>query len=157
MEACSLIRTTGGKVRTEHRLLWGDRNVHHNTELRTKRLQLYWRIDSLNTTFVSVGFHVFLIFFLYLFTYSGVQHNFHSRWCSCSLTVIRRVSHEEEKLLTLQEHLPSPSVFNGVRITRYLVFYVVVCTSVFVLLTFFCCHCVVCSSSLYALWLYIFL
>ena len=36
----------------------------------------------------------------------------------------RRVSLVKQKLFTLLEHLSSPSVFSGVHVTRYLVFYV---------------------------------
>jgi hypothetical protein len=40
---------------------------------------------------------------------------------------------EEQKLLTLPEHLSSPPVFNGVRLFRSLVFCVVFCRSLFAL------------------------
>ena len=49
----------------------------------------------------------------------------------------------EQELLILPEHLNSPPVISGVRVTRSLVFYVVFCRSLFVLLYFFfwslCC------------------
>ena len=41
--------------------------------------------------------------YLYLFTYTGVQHDFPIRWCSCCLTVTRRVPHVKQELLTLPE------------------------------------------------------
>ena len=44
----------------------------------------------------------------------------------------------EQELLTLPEHLSSPLVFSGVRVTRS-----------FVLLLFFFGHCIVCSSLIY--------
>ena len=77
--------------------------------------------------------------YLYLFTYTGVQHDFHIRWCSCrlSLTVGRRVSLVEQELLTLPEQQSSPPVFSGVRVARAIVFCVVFCRSLFVLLSSF--------------------
>ena len=60
-----------------------------------------------------------------------------------------RVSLVEQELLTLPEHLSSPLVFSGVRVTQSLVFYVCfvdVCTFSFG-------HCVVCSSWIYRFWI----
>jgi hypothetical protein len=54
----------------------------------------------------------------------------------CS-SITRRVSLVEQELLTLPEHLRSPPVFSGVRVTWSLVLYVF-CRSVFHLL-FLCC------------------
>jgi hypothetical protein len=54
---------------------------------------------------------MFYLCYLYLFTYIDVKHDFHIRWCSCRLTVTRRVF-------------------------RSLVFYNVFCRSLFVLLSF---------------------
>jgi len=49
----------------------------------------------------------------------------------------------EQELLTLPEHLSSPDVFSGVRVTRSLVLYLCFCQSLFALLYFFfwplCC------------------
>jgi uncharacterized membrane protein len=47
------------------------------------------------------------------------------------------VSLVEQELLTLPEHLSSPSIFSGVRITRSLVLCVMFCRLLFVLLSFF--------------------
>jgi len=41
--------------------------------------------------FVLYGFMCYLCY-LYLFTYTGVQHDFYIRWCSCPLTVTQRES-----------------------------------------------------------------
>ena len=49
----------------------------------------------------------------------------------------RQVPLVEQELLTLQEHLSSPPVFSGVRVTRSLVLCVMFCRSLFVLLYFF--------------------
>ena len=61
------------------------------------------------------------------------------KWCSCRLTITRRVSLVEQELLSLPEHLSSPSVFSRVRVTRSLVLWVVFCRLLFVLLSFFFC------------------
>jgi hypothetical protein len=70
--------------------------------------------------------------YLYLFTFTGVQHDLYIRCCSCRLTVTRRVSHVEQELLTLPEPLSSHPVFGGVRVARFLVFCVMFCRSLFV-------------------------
>ena len=67
--------------------------------------------------------------------------------------VTRRVLQLEQELLTLPEHISSPPVFRGVRVTRSLVVYVCVVDRC---LSFSTCsfgHCVVCSSSIYGFWL----
>jgi hypothetical protein len=56
---------------------------------------------------------------------------------------------EQELLLTLPEHLSSPPVFSGVRVTRSLVLYVCFVDRCLSFCTFSFCHCVVCSSSIY--------
>jgi hypothetical protein len=75
---------------------------------------------------------------LYLFTYTGFQHNFHIRWCSCRLTVTLWVSHVEQELLTFLEHLTSPLVFSGVCVAWYLVFCVDHCLSFCPFWTLYC-------------------
>ena len=54
-------------------------------------------------------------------------------WCSCHLTVKRRVLNVEQKLITLPEHLDSPPVLSGVRVAQSSVFCVMFCRSLFVL------------------------
>ena len=61
---------------------------------------------------------------------------FHFRWCSCRLTVIRRVSLVEQELPTLPEHMSSLPVFSGVPVSRSLVFCEVFGRSFFVHLYF---------------------
>jgi hypothetical protein len=58
----------------------------------------------------------------------------------------------EQNLLTRPGHLSSPPDFNGVRVTRSLILCEELCRSLFVLLSFFFCHCVVCPS-MYEFWL----
>ena len=60
--------------------------------------------------------------------------------------VTRRVALVEQELLTLSEHQSSPPIFNEVCVTRSLVFYVVLCISLFVLLCFCVGNCAVCPS-----------
>jgi len=66
--------------------------------------------------------------------------------------LIRRVPVVEQELPTLPEHLSSPLVFSGVRVTRSLVLCVCFVDRCLSFCTFFC-HCVVCSSSIYRFWL----
>ena len=61
------------------------------------------------------------------------------------------VCHQE--LLTLPEHLRSPSAFSGVRVTRSLVLYVCFVDRCLSFCTFSFGHCVVCSSSICEFWL----
>jgi len=49
--------------------------------------------------------------FVFIYEYTDVQHDFHVRWCSCRLTVTRRVSQVEQELLTLPEHMSSSLAF----------------------------------------------
>ena len=59
----------------------------------------------------------------------------------------------EQGLLTLPEHLRSPPVLSGVRVTWSLVLYVCLVDRCLSLFLFSFCHCVVCSSSIYGFWL----
>jgi hypothetical protein len=61
----------------------------------------------------------------------------------------RRVSLVEQELLTLPEHLSSPSVFSGVRVTRSLILCVCFVDRCLPFSLFSFGHCVVCSSSIY--------
>jgi hypothetical protein len=72
-------------------------------------------------------------------------------WKTIILT--RRVSPVEQELLTLPEHLSSPPVFSGVRVSRSLVLYVCFVDRCLSFCTFPFGHCVVCSSSIYEFWL----
>ena len=84
----------------------------------------------------------------------------------------RRVPLVGQELLTLPEHLSSPPVFSGVRVTRSLVlcvcfvdrclyfFFLTIVLSVLLRYTdsdylplVYCGHCVVCSSAIYGFWL----
>jgi hypothetical protein len=63
------------------------------------------------------------------------------------------VSLVEQELLTLQEHLSSPPVFSGVRVTRSLVLCVCFVDRCLSFCIFSFGHCAVCSSSIYGFWL----
>ena len=65
----------------------------------------------------------------------------------------RRVPLVEQELLTLPEHLSSPPVFNGVRVTRSLVLYVCFVDHHLSFCPFTFGHCVVCPSLIYGFWL----
>ena len=78
----------------------------------------------------------------------------HSRLITGFVTrLTRRVPLVEQELLTLPEHLSSPPVFTGVRVTRSLVLYVCFVDRCLSFCTFSFGHCVVCSSSIYGLFL----
>ena len=64
----------------------------------------------------------------------------------------RRVPLVEQELLILPEHLSSPPVFSGVRVTRSLVFSVCFVDRCLSFCTFSLGHCVVYSSSIYGFW-----
>jgi hypothetical protein len=78
----------------------------------------------------------------------------HSRLITGFVTrLTRRVPLVEQELPTLPEHLSSPPVFSGVRVTRSLVLYVWFVNRCLSFCTFSFGHCVLCSSSIYGLWL----
>jgi len=59
----------------------------------------------------------------------------------------------EQELLTIPEHLSSPPLFSGVRVTLSLVLCVCFVNRCLSFCTFSFGHCVVCSSSIYGFWL----
>ena len=59
----------------------------------------------------------------------------------------------EQYLLTLAEHMNSPPVFSGVRVTRSLVLCVCFVDGCLSFYTFYFGHCLVCSSSILGFWL----
>ena len=91
------------------------------------------------------GFMGYLCY-LFLFTHPGVQHDFHIRRSSRPLTSTWWVSHAEQELPTLPEHLRSHLIFIGVFVAGSLVFCVVLCRSLFVLFPYSVGHCGVCPS-----------
>jgi hypothetical protein len=80
-----------------------------------------------------------------MFFYTGVWNDFHIRWCSCRLIVIRRISYVEEELLALPERLSSPRFLVGFALL-YLILCVMFCLSLWPL------HCIVCPP-IYVFWL----
>jgi hypothetical protein len=78
----------------------------------------------------------------------------HSRLITVFVTrLTQRMSLVEQELLTLPEHLNSPPVFSEVRVTWSSVLYVCFVDRCLSFCTFSFGHCVVCSSSIYRLWL----
>jgi hypothetical protein len=78
----------------------------------------------------------------------------HSRLITRFVTrLTRRVPLVEKELLTHSEHLSSPPVFSGVRVTRSLVLYVCFVDRCLSFCTLSFGHCVVYSSSIYGFWL----
>jgi len=78
----------------------------------------------------------------------------HSRLITEFVTrLTRRMPLVEHELLTLPEHLNSPPGFWWARVTRSLVFYVCFVDRCLSFCTSYFGHCVVCSSSIYRLWL----
>jgi hypothetical protein len=71
----------------------------------------------------------------------------------CVTRWIRRVSLVEQELPTLPEHLSSPPIFSGVRVTRSLVLYVCFVDPSLSFCPFSFGHCAVFSSSIYGFWL----
>jgi hypothetical protein len=65
----------------------------------------------------------------------------------------RRVPLVEQELVILPEHLSSPPLFSWVCVTRSLVLYVCFVDRCLSFCTFYFGHCVLCSSSIYELWL----
>ena len=85
---------------------------------------------------------VFYPFYLYLFTHFRVQHDCHTRWCSCRVTLPRRASIVEQELPPSRSSCTYPIGFSEFHITQLLVFCVVFleyCLSFFFF--FFCIDC----------------
>jgi hypothetical protein len=77
----------------------------------------------------------------------------HSRLITGIVTrLTRRVSLVEQELPTFPEHMSSPTVFSGIRVTRSLVVYVCFVDRCLPICTFSFGHCI-CSSSIYEFWL----
>jgi len=79
------------------------------------------------------------------------SRSFPNSWLVTRLT--RRVSLVEQDLLNLPEHMSSPPVFSGIRVSRSLVLCVCFVDRCLSFWTFSFGHCVVCSSSIYRFWL----
>ena len=73
----------------------------------------------------------------------------HSRLITGFVTrLTRRVPLVEQELINPPEHLSSPPVFNGSRVTRSLVLYVCFVDRCLSFCNFSFCHCIVCPSSI---------
>ena len=93
--------------------------------------------------------HKFCFSFLFLY-YSRGTAGMLLIVCKGFVTRLTRcVPLVEQELLTLPEHLSSPAVFSGVRVTRFLVLCVCFVDHCLSFCTFPVGHCDVCSSSMY--------
>jgi hypothetical protein len=92
---------------------------------------------------------------MWLFILLNTSRSFPCSWLITGFVtrLTRRVSLVEQELPTLPQHLSSPPVFSGVRVTRSLVLYVCFVDRCLSFCTFSFGHCVVCSSSIYGFWL----
>jgi hypothetical protein len=92
---------------------------------------------------------------MWLFMLLNTSRSFPCSWLITGFVtrLTRRVSLVEQELPTLPQHLSSPPVFSGVRVTRSLVLYVCFVDRCLSFCTFSFGHCVVCSSSIYGFWL----
>jgi hypothetical protein len=78
----------------------------------------------------------------------------HSRLITGFVTRLTRlVPLVEQEMLTLPDHLSSPPILSGARVTRSLVLYVYFVYRCLSFCTFSFGHCVICFSSLYGFWL----
>jgi hypothetical protein len=84
-----------------------------------------------------------LIHYTNSMTYFNIRRNSRSRRFVTRVT--RRVPLMEQEVLILPEHLRSPPVLSWARVTRCIVYCVLICRSLFVLLRFFA-HCGRCSG-----------
>ena len=79
-----------------------------------------------------------------LYIHKVLQSRPNQNICTKSTTTL---PHAGQELITLSEHLSFSLVSSGVRVTRSLVFCVMLCRSLFVILSFFSVgHCIVCTS-----------
>ena len=84
--------------------------------------------------------------------YTGVQHTFNIKWCSCCLAVTCRVSLVVQELLTLPDHLSSPPLFGGIcAVQSFCVVFVDHCLSFFSWPLY--CHCIAFHFVIYGFWL----
>jgi hypothetical protein len=82
----------------------------------------------------------------------NTSRSFPNSWLITGIVIrlTRRVPLVEQELLTLPEHLSSPPIFSGVRVTRSLFLCVCFVDRCLSFCSFSFGHCVVCSSSIYA-------
>jgi hypothetical protein len=77
------------------------RDIRVQTIFGSSSLPFFCRVFMLN------------LCYLCLFMHTDVQHDFHVWWCSCRLTVTRRMLLVEQELLTLLVHLSSSQFLWG--------------------------------------------
>ena len=98
------------------------------------------------------GIYVVINSYEYATLIVNTSRSFRQSWLIAP-RLTRWVPIVDEELLTLPEHLISPPVLTGVRVTRSLDLYVCFVGRCLSFCTFSFDHCVVCSSSIYECWL----
>ena len=118
-----------------------------NEKNRTVSTKAYYRSDT------SEMYGIVLI--VEMSWYVKTSRSFPHSWLITGFVtrLTRRMSLVEQELLTLLEHLSSPPVFSGVRVTRSLVLCVCFVDRCLSFRTFSFGHCVFCSSSIYGFWI----
>jgi hypothetical protein len=135
----------------EHGLHTFSLHLSHCNLVPCCRVRHHFRVKQCSVRLCSNWFckdSMVYLCYLCLHTYTSVKHDLHIRWCSCRLTVRRRVTLVEQRLPILLEHMSSPPVFlfflKGSWISNFsflcIVFHIIVCLFVVV----FLCLCIVC-------------
>ena len=135
----------------EHGLHTFSLHLNHCNLVPCCRVRHHFRVKQCSVRLCSNWFckdSMVYLCYLCLHTYTSVKHDLHIRWCSCRLTVRRRVTLVEQRLPILLEHMSSPPVFlfflKGSWISNFsflcIVFHIIVCLFVVV----FLCLCIVC-------------
>jgi hypothetical protein len=135
----------------EHGLHTFSLHLNHCNLVPCCRVRHHFRVKQCSVRLCSNWFckdSMVYLCYVCLHTYTSVKHDLHIRWCSCRLTVRRRVTLVEQRLPILLEHMSSPPVFlfflKGSWISNFsflcIVFHIIVCLFVVV----FLCLCIVC-------------
>ena len=109
--------------------------------------QLHVVVPATISLYTTVRFNLYLHLFCWKFmfylcylclsTYTGVQYDFHIRWCSCNRKVTQSMPIVKQDLPTLPKNLNSPPAFCEVCVVQSSVFCVVFCRSLFFFLSLF--------------------
>ena len=112
----------------------------------------------ISSNFSSLRSQSCVQYYLYIFHmfHVNTSWSFPRSWLITGFVtrLTRRVKLVGQELFGLPEHLSSPPVFSGVRVTRSLVLYVCFVHRCLFLCTFSFDHFVVCSSLIYGFWFF---
>jgi hypothetical protein len=115
---------------------------------KSTHVQRYFFLEAY-LNFLYFGYHVKVIWFScrkFFFFFNYLTLSVPNEGTECHSRIV-------STLLTLPEHLSSPPVFSGVRVTRSLVWCVCFVDRCLFFCTFSIGHCIVCSSLIYGFWL----